>query len=147
MSKKADTPYPTSHSIEDLFNTPTGFRDAILAPLDDNVDAKIVGYDHHFAGEHKGKEALTKNLRDEIACIVDEDKVHYEVINVIGGGDSPWAAIEAKATGKSKTGKKLVHEHVYVVRFNGQGKIVKLRAYFDTHHLHNHAVDQGKASA
>ena len=68
------------------------------------MDAKIVGYDHHFAGEHKGKEALTKNLRDEIACIVDEDKVHYEVINVIGGGDSPWAAIEAKATGKSKTG-------------------------------------------
>lgn len=98
-------PYPTSHAIEDMFNTPTGFRDAILAPMDDNVDAKIAGYDHHFAGDYKSKEALTKNLRDEIAGLADEDKLHYEVVNVVGGGDVPWAAIEAKATGKSKSGK------------------------------------------
>ena len=97
-------PYPTSHAIEEMFDGQTGFRDAILAPMDDNVAATIKGYDHHFAGEYKGKEALIKHLRDEFAAIVDEDKVTYEATNVVGGGDSPYAAVEAKATGKGKTG-------------------------------------------
>ena len=159
-------------------NKPGDFRAAILDALDDNVDAKVMGYDHYFAGDHKGKENLGKNFAGEFASIIDADKVQYEVLNVVGGGESPWAAIEAKAVGKTKTGirqafyfflslsfhdlsntrevvankrddagKKFDHDHAYVVRFNGQGKIVKLRAYLDTHHVHKHAVDQGKSSA
>ena len=179
MSNRVEPPYPTSHAIEDMMSKTGDFRTAIIDALDDNVDAKVMGYDHHFAGDHKGKENLGKNFAGEFASMIDAEKVQYEVFNVVGGGESPWAAIEAKAVGKTKTGirqpyffrfmsfhdlantqtlevvadrrddvgKKLDHDHAYVVRFNGQGKIVKLRAYLDTHHLHKHAVDQGKSSA
>ena len=103
MSKNG-TPYPTSHAIEDLFNNQPAFREAIIDSVDDNVDVTITGYDHHFSGDHKGKDALQKNLGGEFGSLVDADKVKYEIIRVIGGGESPWAAIEAKATGKTKTG-------------------------------------------
>lgn len=104
MSKKVDAPYPSAHAIEDMMNGPGDFRGAIIDALDDNVDAKVMGYDHHFAGDHKGKESLGKNFAGEFASLIDADKVQYEVFNVVGGGESPWAAIEAKAVGKTKTG-------------------------------------------
>lgn len=33
----------------------------------------------------------------------NEDTI-FEIVRVIGGGESPWAAIAAKATAESKTG-------------------------------------------
>ncbi len=97
------TPYPTSHAIEDMM-TKQDFRAAIVDAMDDNVDAKVMGYDQHFAGDHKGKEDLGKNFAGEFASMIDADKIKYEVFNVVGGGESPWAAIEAKAVGKTKSG-------------------------------------------
>ena len=102
-------PYPTAYAIEDMFSG-TNNHEAAVALLDDNVDAKIMGYDHHFAGEKKGAGSLAGTFKEEFSSMVDENTVKYEVTNVIGGGDLPWAAIEGKATAKSKSG----NEHVAI---------------------------------
>lgn len=79
-------------------------RDSIVDNLDDNCDIKVTGYDHHFAGEEKGKDSVVKNVRENIFSMLNENTIKFEVVHVIGGGDSPWAAVECKGTGKSKTG-------------------------------------------
>lgn len=104
MSKKPDTPYPTSHAIEDMFNDSAKDHAAVVNALDDNVDGEVMGYEHHFAGKHKGKESIVNVLMADFSTMVNSDTVTYEVVNVIGGGDSPWAAVEGIATAKSKTG-------------------------------------------
>ena len=104
--KKAETPYPTAYAIEDMFNHPASRHEAVISAIDDNVDSNIMGYDHHFAGGHKGKEALLKNVMEDFSGMINEETVSYEVVNVIGGGESPWAAVEGKATAKSKTGNE-----------------------------------------
>lgn len=43
-------------------------------------------------------------------------------------------------------GKKWSHEFVYIVRFNLDGKITKIRAYYDTAHLNDH-VEEHKTMA
>lgn len=97
-------PYPTPYAIEDLFNELTANRDeAVGSAMSDNVDVKVMGYDHHLASEPKGVDSLKKWI-EEFATLYQDDTITFEVINVIGGGDSPWAAIEGNATAKSKTG-------------------------------------------
>ena len=49
-------------------------------------------YADTHTGDHKGKESLGKNFAGEFASMIDADKVQYEVFNVVGGGESPWAA-------------------------------------------------------
>ncbi|MCJ1227647.1 hypothetical protein MMC12_004303 [Toensbergia leucococca] len=98
-----------------------------------------MGVDHHLAGEQKGGEAFFQYIAEELVNVMDETKpFKNETINVIGGGDSPWASYEGKSTAKSKSGKKWEHEFVYVMRFNLDGKISKIRAYFDTAHVNTH---------
>ena len=107
MSTKASTPYPTSYAIEDMFSSQGGVatrRETLNNIIDDNVDAKVVGYDYYFSGEHKGKDSLMKKFVGELFGMCNEDTLDFEVVRVIGGGESPWAAIEAKATAKSETG-------------------------------------------
>ena len=102
-------PYPTAYAIEDMFSGTNQHEEAV-ALLHENVDAQIMGYDHHFAGERKGADSLATTFKEEFSSMVDKDTVKYEVTNVIGGGDSPWAAIEGKATAKSQSGT----EHVAI---------------------------------
>ncbi|KAM0796329.1 hypothetical protein BDR22DRAFT_825263 [Usnea florida] len=147
MAQPSNYPYPTSHAIYDMFSDPNSRHDTVIGLIADHADSKIMGYEHHYAGEFKTKDSFLKTFKDDYSGMMNDDTINYEVVNVIGGGDVPWAAVEGKATAKSKTGKKLVHEHVYILRFDGTGKITKIRAYFDTHHIHNHAKDAGKTSA
>ena len=44
-------------------------------------------------------------------------------------------------------GKKWNHEHAYVIRFNRDRKIVKLRAYYDSHHTHSHMEETAAKGA
>ena len=57
MSK---APYPSAHQIQDILelreNPET--RDKFKEYLAKNLDAKVMGVDHHLAGEQKGGEAL-----------------------------------------------------------------------------------------
>lgn len=138
MSK---APYPSPHQIEEIMelreNPET--RDQFKTYLSKNLDAKIMGVDHQVAGEHKGGEAFFQYMMEEMGTMLDETKPQkYDTINVIGGGESSWACYEGKAVSKTKSGKKWDHDFVYVMRFNLDGKITKIRAYFDTAHVNTH---------
>ena len=107
MSTTNGKPYPTSYEIEDIFENQTGIgtrRETMTDILDDNGDFKVMGYDHHFADQHKGKEAVLKNLMEALFDMIDGDTFKYEVSNVFGGGEEPWAVIEGKGTAKTKQG-------------------------------------------
>lgn len=47
----------------------------------------------------------------------------------------------------SLAGKKWSHEFAYVIKFNSDKKITKIRAYTDSHHVQNHLNDQKAAGA
>lgn len=92
MSTNA-TPYPTSHAIEDMFSSQGGVatrHETLSNIIDDHVDAKVVGYDHYYSGEHKSKDSLMKNFFGDLFVLYSEDTLAFEVVRVIGGGDSPW---------------------------------------------------------
>ncbi|KAL8824324.1 MAG: hypothetical protein Q9191_005132 [Dirinaria sp. TL-2023a] len=146
MSRKA--PYPSSYEIEDIFSWRESpeTMDKFSARVAPNVETTIVGDDHHFAGTHKGIDALTKHNRDRALDIIDVSKgIKLDIVRVIGGGESPWATVEMKTQAKAKSeGKKWNHEFVYIVRFDLDGKITKIRAYYDTAHINDH-VETHKA--
>ena len=104
----AKTTYPTAYQIEDMFQwreSPETCEkfDAVIA---DQVDAKIMGHDHHLAGEYKGKTAWREGSRARFHGMHDPNKrPKPEIINVIGGGESPWACVELKTTGRAKSGR------------------------------------------
>lgn len=57
MSK---TPYPTAHQIQDIIELRDSpdTRDKFKEYFAKNLDAKVMGVDHHVAGETKGGEAF-----------------------------------------------------------------------------------------
>lgn len=100
--------YPTAHQIEDMFQwrespeTMDKF-DAVVAP---NVDAKGMGHDHHLAGEHRGADSWKEANKERIVGMLDMSKgIKLDIVNVVGGGDSPWACVEMKTVAKTKAGK------------------------------------------
>ena len=87
-----------------------------------------------------------------------------EVIRVMGGGESPWAAVETLVTGTSIHGESSIakvllprnwdvvfsdfvmrwvdkpyhSEFLTVVRFDSQGKIAQMKEFLDSGLVHNH---------
>ena len=76
------------------------------ALIDDNVDAKLMGHDHHMVGDFKGKAAWKEGNRSRFTSLYDaKSPPKTEFVNVIGGGDSPWACVELKTTGRGVSGR------------------------------------------
>ena len=104
-------PYPTSHEIEDIFrwrespDTMSKFDERLAK----NLDATVIGHDHHLSGHHKGLDAWKENNRARQEGMLDMSKGIQLDVNVIGGGDSPWACVEMKTTGKAKSGELSTH--------------------------------------
>ena len=114
MSTKVDAnppifPYPTADQIEDIFTkveTPEELNNlrGLFAP---NFHGEVTGHDHSFVGEHHGSDSWIEQLGSILASLDHEKTFKLEIAHVIGGGTSPWACMEAKATAKTKTGKSL----------------------------------------
>ncbi|KAI4193976.1 MAG: hypothetical protein LQ348_002735 [Seirophora lacunosa] len=118
------TTYLSAHQIEEIFSdrdVPHVFN----SYLAENVEVTVVGMDLLIGGS----DALKM------------DTVRVEVTRVIGGGESPWAAVESLATATSKYDKTFHMEFVDLVRFNSKGKIAQLKEYFDKGHMHNHLTE------
>ncbi|KAL8751540.1 MAG: hypothetical protein Q9199_006343 [Rusavskia elegans] len=131
--------YPSIHEIEEIFQKGEGGHEGFIDHFDPKVQLTVVGHDHHLAGESSGLDTLKDDHFAHFAEIMDFSKPNkVEIVRVIGGGESPWACVEVVATGKSKAGKKVHHECCFVVRFNMEGKISKLRAYYDSAHMDEH---------
>ncbi len=103
----AKSHYPTAHQIEDMFQwrADASTHDKFDAIIDDHLDAKMMGHDHHLAGEYKGKPAWIEGNRSHFLEMIDRSKpFKLEIVHVIGGGDSPWASVEMKTTAKAVSG-------------------------------------------
>ncbi len=112
MSTKLDAsppifPYPTADQIEDIFakvETPEelGNLRELFSP---SFHGEVMGHDHSFVGKHHGGDSWIEQLGSILSSLDHEKTFKLEIVQVIGGGNSPWASMEAKATAKTKTGK------------------------------------------
>jgi len=109
----------------------------------DNVEFQINGHEFQYATQLQGSETTKAEVLSgglsEIPNIIDYSKPHdCKVLQVIGGGDqSDWAAAVLKATATTLTGTPFNHESVMTIQFDNNGKILHLKTYADTLHVHN----------
>ncbi|KAI0882910.1 uncharacterized protein GGS22DRAFT_169060 [Annulohypoxylon maeteangense] len=109
----------------------------------DDAEYHINGHEFHHATELKGAETIKGEVSDgslsEFPDVIDYSKPHdCKVLQVIGGGkESEWAAAVVKATATTTTGKPFNHESVMTLQFDSNGKILHMKNYADTLHLHN----------
>ena len=107
MSTKETPQYPTPSEIEATFSkveTPEELRrlqDLFAA----DFHGVVTGHDHSFVGEHHGHASWFKQLSSILDALEHEDAFRLDVVRVIGGGSSPWACMEARASAKTKGGE------------------------------------------
>lgn len=139
--------FPTPQQIEEMFLLRQTNPEAYLEKyVDDNIALTITGQPHAFSGEIKGKDELKAKHVTPILGMLDLEKSppQGEVVRVLGGGDSAWAAVEMKTTSQSKAGSPWVHENAYFIHFNNEGKIDIMRGYYDSAHLNKHNAEHKK---
>jgi len=140
--------FPTAEEIDAIFQlrfTAAGL-DKFDSHVADDVIVYVTGEDHPRANKNLGKKDFRKEF-ERTHMLLDRSKYHSrEIIRVIGGGDSPWAAVETKVTGTTKAGKPYNHECAYTVKFRADQLISVVRIYADTAHVTAH-VDENKVGA
>ena len=99
-------PYPTADEIEDIFakvETPEelGNLRGLFTP---SFHGEVMGHDHSFVGKHHGGDSWFEQLGAILSSLDHEKTFKLEIVQVIGGGNSPWASMEARASAKTKTG-------------------------------------------
>ena len=86
-----------------------------------------------------------------MAYLDGDDKI--EIINVIGGGEQAWGAVNTRCVSSSSSsslankddagGKKgFYSENVYLVKFDLDGKITQAKVFMDTKHAHSHLGEE-----
>lgn len=98
------SPYPTTYQIEEMFAN-RGIPNVFKSYLAENVEVTVVGKDFHAGGKHKSMQAFHDAVYGRISSVLHVDTISVEVIRVIGGGESSWAAVETLGTAKSKSGR------------------------------------------
>ena len=157
--------YPNPDEIEATFTkveTPEELK-RLQELFAEDFHGVVTGHDHSFVGEHYGHGSWFAQLSSILASLDHEKTFKLDIVRVIGGGSSPWACLEGKATAKTKTGESFVIDHfvslhtrkrkignscwnrelgndynnefVWVMHFNTEGKIDKARAYYDSAHM------------
>ncbi len=163
------SPYPSAYQIEEMFANRL-YTDVFNSYLADNVDVLVVGgEDFHIGGRYNSVQSFHDAIYGHVSKTWKVETAKMEVLRVIGGGDSPWAAVESVTTATTKYGESvsmpniythpfkeqenLIREwepcsdkpyanlHVDLVRFNSEGKIAQLRHFFDTRHVHDHVEE------
>ena len=98
------SPYPNAYQIEEIFanrDNPNIFN----TYLADSVDVTVVGQDFHIAGQHQTPQAFHDAVWVRMTAALKLETLRIEVVRVIGGGESAWAAVESSATATSKSGE------------------------------------------
>ncbi|KND88356.1 hypothetical protein TOPH_06975 [Tolypocladium ophioglossoides CBS 100239] len=104
--------------------------------VDPNVTWTITGSAHSLAGTRHSLQAhadatfnrLGKKLRGPIKFTVA--RVHIDAEPTEDGGR--WACVETVGESTRKTGEPYNNEYMWLTRWNGEGRIVEVRSYFDT---------------
>lgn len=99
--------YPSADDVSAIFQdrfSPSGL-DAFDENVDKDVDVIVTGQDHPRAGHNLGKADFRREFERTHATLDSTKPIRKEIIRVIGGGDSPWSAVEVRVIGTTKTGK------------------------------------------
>ena len=97
-------PYPTAYQIEEMFanrDVPNIFHTYLADP----IDVTVVGQDFHIGGNYKSMEAFHNAIYARVSAGLKTETIRVEVVRVIGGGESAWAAVESLCTATSKYGE------------------------------------------
>lgn len=98
------TPYPNAYQIEEMFAN-RGFPDTFHTYFADNIEVTVVGKDFHIGGHYRSMEAFHDAIYARVSAGLKVETIRIEILRVIGGGDSAWAAVESLATATSKYGE------------------------------------------
>ena len=98
------TAYPDAHRIEEMFAN-RGLPDVFHTYLADNFEATVVGKDFHIGGHYNSIEAFHNAIYGRVSAALKVETIRVEVMRVIGGGESAWAAVESLCTATSKYGE------------------------------------------
>ena len=100
----AVSPYPTAYQIEEIFAN--RLVAGIFNPYcTDPVDIDIIGQEFHHGGHYKTIQRFEDEVFGEYWQIVKPETVRTEVVRVIGGGESAWAAVDIRVTADTKYGE------------------------------------------
>lgn len=96
-------PYPTAYQIEEIFanrDVPSIFHTYLADP----INVTVVGQEFSIAGHYKSMQAFHDAIYARVAAALKVETIRVEVVRVIGGGESAWAAVESLCTATSKYG-------------------------------------------
>ncbi|KAL8797114.1 MAG: hypothetical protein Q9195_000581 [Heterodermia aff. obscurata] len=141
-------PYPTPPQISAIFAKCSTDEEIaklrhLFAP---DCDGHVTGQEHHLGGSRSTGEDWVLHL-ETMNAIYDKSTFAVEIVHVFGGGEEPWVCMEAVVSAKTLEGKDYRNEFVWVMRFNTEGKIDKIRAYYDTAHTEAAIAPEMKKAA
>ena len=104
LTSTPTSPYPTVFQIEEMFTN------RLVARIFNNyyadpVDITVIGQDFHLSGHYNSIQRFDDEVFAELWELVKVDTVRTEVLRVIGGGESAWAAVETRVTATTKYGE------------------------------------------
>ena len=101
------SPYPTAHQIEEMFAN-RGHPEVFNSYLADTVDILVMGGEEfHLRGRYNSVQSFHDEIYGHVTSALKVETFRVEVLRVIGGGDSPWAAVESLSTATSKYGESV----------------------------------------
>ena len=104
LTSAPTSPYPTVFQIEEMF------ANRLVARIFNNyyadpVDITVIGQDFHLSGHYNSIQRFDDEVFAELWELVKVETVRTEVLRVIGGGESAWAAVETRVTATTKYGE------------------------------------------
>ena len=106
ISTKAtmSTPYPTAYQIEEMFSSRAG-QSTFNSYCADNIEITIVGKGFNVGGYCRSAQHFDEDCFNRIMAALRQETVRVEVLRVIGGGESAWAAVKSFMTATSRYGE------------------------------------------
>ena len=105
------SPYPTAYQIEEMFANRVA-TEVFHSYFADNVDVLMIGgEDFHLGGRYHSVQSFHDKIYGAVSSAVQVETLKVEVLRVIGGGESPWAAVESLTTATSKYGESVSLEN------------------------------------
>ena len=98
------SPYPTAYQIEEMFSNRVD-TDIFNTYFADNPEILMVGDDFHLGGRHSSVQSWHDSIYGRVTAAVKIETLRNEVLRVIGGGESPWAAVESVTTATTNSGE------------------------------------------
>lgn len=106
-----------------------GDVDALLAKLADDAEWWLIGLLPQ-SGRYVGKDAIVNDLLAPFGAVWEENKQTFELHSVLASGDH--VVVELSSRGTTAHGNSYHGIYCYVLRFDGDGRIARVRAYVDT---------------